>query len=349
MRETQRSPRHGTLAATPVAMTRRVAESSSGWLNVRCVDPQPRRRPQLGCPEPSLHMLRSLSIVLLTAGVAAFAALRSGSQHVHAYESGEVLLDSDDDFLPDCVEWATLTSATNPDTDADQVPDFVEVVQRGTPRLPGEPLPLDQEMRILITGPQLGTGASTTWMHLFVRLIEPSASVASFQAWLEIAALPGLRCPFDMFALGPAVYRQRDAGAQGKWIQLSVPLVSHHLLASVLPGSIQAEALVGGRYIRSGVSLFRQYDTIATLAPFGKESYAVQTIAPLAGGGGITNRVCVLSLEEQVSTPAGTLYCVTGADCEDCSELECVLTNCAQSIGWQISIPGGLGVIGGSN
>jgi hypothetical protein len=186
-------------------------------------------------------------------------------------------------------------------------------------------------------------------MHLLLRLAEPTTQLTSFHAWLELGVLPGLQIDFDMFALGPSVLRTRNAGPEGVWITYSVPLASAALVHQVLPCSVQAEAVIGGRYLRSGVSLFDVQGAIATLAPFGDNSYAVQTIAPVQGGGGTSNRVCVLDLQECGSGPGGTLYTVTHADCEDCNELECVLASCAQSVGWIITIPGGLGVIGGSN
>lgn len=293
-------------------------------------------------------MLGRLVLSLLTLGVGLALTWRGEPMRVQASET-DPLLDTDDDFLPDCVEWAVLTSTTNQDTDGDLVPDFVEVVQRGTPRQPGEPQPIDQEMRIVITGPQPGTTAASTWMHLFLRLAEPSTPITSFQAWLEVPYLPGVRLNFDMFALAPAVFRQRDAGAQGVWVQLSVPLVSTTLLHQVLPCSIQAEAVLGGRTVRCGVNLFDVQGSISTLVAFDNDRFAVQSIAPTPGGGGLSNRVCLLDLVECGSGPGGTLYTVTNASCEDCNELECAMPNCTQSIGWIVTIPGGLGVIGGQN
>lgn len=293
-------------------------------------------------------MLVRLAVSALALGVVLAGTWPSASPCVHATET-DPLLDTDDDFLPDCVEWAVLTSTTNPDTDGDLTPDFIEVVQRGTPRDPGAPMPVDQEMRIVITGPQPGTTTGATWMHLFLRLAEPGTTLTSFQAWLEVPSLPGMRLNFDIFALGPAAYRERNAGPQGIWVQLSVPLVSTNLLQQLLPCSIQAESVVGGRYLRSGVKLFNVQGTISTLVAFDEARYAVQSIAPVVGGGGLSNRVCLLELTESGSGPGGTLYTVTHAACEDCNELECILPTCVQSIGWILTIPGGLGVMGGPN
>lgn len=290
-------------------------------------------------------MLGKLALSLLTLVVAGALTWRTPAPRVHATET-DPLLDSDDDFLPDCVEWAVLTSTTNPDTDGDQIPDFVEVVQRGTPRLPSAPHPVDQEMRVVITGPPVGSNG-VAWMHLFLRMVEPGTPLTSFDAWLEFGMFPGVRFSFDMFSLGPATFRQRDAGPQGVFVQLSVPLISVGLLQQILPCSIHAESVLGGRLIHSAVGLFNVQGSIATVVPFDDTRFAVQTISPVVGGGGLSNRVCLLDLEDVGTGPSGTNYLVRHACCEDCNELECVLASCSGSVGWIITIPGGLGMPNG--
>lgn len=262
---------------------------------------------------------------------------------------GDPLADADDDFLPDSVEWIALTSAANSDTDDDGAADFVEFVQRGQPRQNVAPLPLDHELRIVLTGPQTGAASDAAWLHVFVRRAESTAALTSFTAWLEAPFLPGIRIPFDPFALPGASCVERDAGAEGMWLRFSAPLLGASLLQMILPCSFHAEAVIGGRTVRSGCKLFASGNTVATLTRYDADGYAVQSIAPGAGAGSTSNRVCVLELQEIGSGPSGTLYSVVDADCEDCNELECVPTNCAQSIGWVVTVPGGSGTLGGPN
>lgn len=263
----------------------------------------------------------------------------------HAWELG-VLEDTDNDFLPNCVEWAVMTNSSSPDTDGDGTGDFIEVVQRGQPRLPGTPLALDHEMRIVVTGPGIGVGPQTAWAHLFFRFVGALPPISYFDVWVDLPQYPGLRVPLAILAAGGIVFRDRLTAQDGYWVQVSVPIVSISFLQLFLPCSFHAEALIGGRFVHTGVQVINVQGVVSTLVPYG-ERFAVQTIIPNPGSPTVvSNRVCLLELEEVGSGPGGTVYQVIDAYCDDCNELECDPT-CTQSIGWILTIPGGLAVLGG--
>lgn len=268
---------------------------------------------------------------------------------VHATE-GDPMADGDGDFLPDSVEWIALTSASNANTDGDTVGDFIEYVQRGRPRQASPQLALDHELRIAVTGPQPGAASDAAHLHIFVLRAESAATLSGLTAWLEVPFLPGVRVAFDPFVLPGASMDQRSAGADGEWLRFSVPLLGAPMLQSLAPCSVHVEAVVGGRTLHSAVKLINAQNTLATLTPFDGDDFAVQSLAPLpASSGALTsNRVCVLEMQEVGSGPGGTMYAVVGASCEDCNELECVLSVCTQSIGWIVTLPGGVGPIGGN-
>jgi len=290
-----------------------------------------------------------IALSLSTLFVAATLAWPGAAREVQA-TTGDALMDSDGDFLPDSVEWLALSSAADADTDDDGAGDFVEFVQRGLPRQQNAALPIDHEMRMVVTGPQPGAASDATWLHIFIRRAEVAAPLTGFSAWLELPFLPGVRVPFDPFALPGADCAQRDAGDDGQWLRFSAPFLGASLLQSILPCSFHAEAVIGGRVVQSGAKVFNAQGTMATLTRFRAAGYAVQSLAAPANPAGTTsNRVCVLELQEIGAGPTGVLYSVVDADCEDCNELECVLTNCAQSIGWVINVPGGSGTLGGPN
>ncbi|MEO6596588.1 MAG: hypothetical protein ABIP94_17690 [Planctomycetota bacterium] len=240
----------------------------------------------------------------------------------------------------DSVEWAVLTSALNPDTDGDTIPDFVEVVQRGAPRHPSFPLALDQEMRIVITAPPLGSLDQTACLHVLVRVVG-SASVTSFATWLVLPQFPGAQVPLDLLSLSGAVLRDRMTLEDGHWLHVSVPLVSTSIIEQMLPCSLHAQATIGGRILHSCATLIDVQGAISTIVPYDQSRFAVQSIARPPIGGSLSNKVCVLDLTEVTPGPGGTMFLVTHAFCDDCNELECG-AGCPLSVGLILTIPGGL-------
>lgn len=294
-------------------------------------------------------MTRTLASLCAVAAAACGSWLLLGAPPapLHADQAIE-LEDSDDDFLPDAVEWAVLTNAHAADTDTDGLPDFVEVVQRGSPRATGTTRALDHEMRVVVTAPPLGS-AGPAWLHLLFRFVGSASLLSSFQAWLEVPNLPGVRVPLDLLGFPGVDFAQRITAADGLWVRLSVPMVSEPLLRSILPCSIQASATIGSRTVVTGVKLFDVQGVVCTLAPLGSNTnrVAMQSIGAL--GAALTpgsNRVCMLTLARAGSGPSGTVYEVVAAACEDCNELECG-AGCPDSVGWVFSIPGGLETITG--
>ena len=269
----------------------------------------------------------------------------------------DALADTDGDFLPDTVEWTVMTNANNADTDGDERPDFVEIVEAGHPRLESPALPIDQQMRVVITGAAPGETEDLTWMHVMIRVVDvenavPGAStgIESFAIWLELGAFPGVAFPLDV--LGAALhFEMRTTAHHGVWIRLSFPLASEGLLSSLLPCTLYAESTIDGQQLASGMKLLDVQGDIATLVPYGDGRFVMQAIsaATFAVGTGSTqsNRVCVLELDEVGSGPGGTVYEVTGADCEDANELECA-ASCPSSVGWLLTIPGGTSLLGGN-
>jgi hypothetical protein len=263
----------------------------------------------------------------------------------HAWELG-VLEDSDNDFLPNCVEWAVMTNSASPDTDGDGTADFIEVVQRGQPREPSTPLALDQEMRIVVTGPGISSGPQTAWIHLFFRFVGVAPPISNFDVWVDLPQYPGLRVPLAILAAGPIVFRDRMTAQDGYWAQVSAPIASISVLQLFLPCSFHAEASIGGRYVHTGVQVVDMQGVVSTLVPY-RNHFAIQAITPNPGSPtAVSNRVCLIELEEVGSGPGGTIYQVVDAFCDDCNELECD-ASCPQSIGWILTVPGGLAALGG--
>ena len=151
-------------------------------------------------------------------------------------------------------------------------------------------------------------------------------------------------------ATAGAVFREQVTAEHGVWVQLSVPMVSEAVLQAVLPCTIWAETTVAGQQLQSGQKLISVPAGVASVVPFGDGRYVVQTLSPIPSTSTLsveTNKVCILTLEEDTTGPAGTTYIVTAADCESANDLECE-TSCSQSVGWTITIPGGTELLTGN-
>ena len=296
-----------------------------------------------------MSIRRALPLVGMLA--AAFVAWPRTTPVVFATEPTG-FADADGDFLPDSVEWVALTSASNADTDGDTVEDFVEFVQAGRPRHAGPALPIDHELRIAVTGPRAGAADTMTWLHVFLLQAEVAAAVTNIDAWVELPGLAGARLHFDLLTVPGVELDARAAGNGVTWLRCSVPLINAPLLQAIAPCSFGVNAVVGGRALASGAKVLDAQGVLATLTPFSGSSFAVQSLSPPAAVAGAplsSNRVCVLDMQEVGSSPAGTLYAVIDATCEDCNDVECVLLNCQQSIGWIVTVPGGAASLGANH
>lgn len=293
-------------------------------------------------------MARFLNTAVATLALAAsFAWLVPTSESaVLAADETETTDDADRDFLPDVIEWAVLTNAHHPDSDGDGCPDFVEVVQRGNPRMVGLPRPTDHEMRLVVTSTPAGMGCDVH-LHLLFRFMGEVSLLSSLDPYLQIDRYPGLRIPLGSLASGQVSFAQRLVPNEGLWVRVSIPFASEALIRTLLPCTIGAYGTIGGRQIATDVPLFDLGGVAATMVPFGPDLFAVQSINPAAvflGGG--SNRVCVLRLSEIGSGPGGRAYRVTQADCDDCNDLECG-PMCPETTGWVFVLPSGVEAITG--
>jgi len=263
------------------------------------------------------------------------------------------LADTDGDFLADVIEWAVLTNSTRPDTDADGISDFVEVVQFGTPLHAGLPSAQDHEMRTVVTvedDPFLG---EIVWMHFLFRFMGVGGQSVQLDPWIE---LMGARVPFGLqFGSQNVFLEQRVDPYEGHFAVLSTRLADRATLQSLLPCTFGADARIGTRTLRVGTHTFDLDGQFSHLVPIG---------APGPNGGGFavqqsgapqedsnpfanSNKLCVMQLRRVGTAPGGILFETRDPNCEEASGLECSV-KCPQAEGWTITLPDGLGPLTGN-
>jgi len=293
--------------------------------------------------------LRTTATILIATTLASAGLLVGDAEHkTLRADAPSIDLDTDNDFVPDCVEWVCLTSATSPDTDADGNGDFLEVVQKGRPRQAGPALPADHEMRAVVTSNDV-SGSNQIVLHLMFRFLGGVDLLNQFDCYAELGAVPGLRIPLSALSLQPVSIQQRAVAGEGLWVRYSVALCSEEVLRSVLPCSIGSTAVIGGRMIETSMPMFDQGGITSTVVPFASGLFAIQSVqAVVAGvvGTAPNKRVCVLQLQPVGSGSGGSAFLVSGAECQSCNDLVCGV-ECAASIGTIVVLPGGPGSITG--
>jgi hypothetical protein len=289
---------------------------------------------------------RILLVLLLAAATAWFSA--GGREGSLRADTESPFVDSDLDFLPDALEWALLTNPHRSDSDNDGTSDFLEVVQRGMPQQANPPAPADHEMRIVLSSFRNANGQDITMMNLLFRFLGGVQLMTSFQPWIQIPQLPGVLLPLDSLTNSVVSIVQRVEPGEGLWVRVSMTMADESLLRNLLPCTIGADAIIGGRQIRSGLAVLEVSGVVASLVRFDSERFALQSIGasnPITGGE--PNKICVIGLEDRGSSPGGSVvYVVVEAACQPMNDFECG-SGCPQNLGFTINIPGGIGSITG--
>ena len=135
------------------------------------------------------------------------------------------------------------------------------------------------------------------------------------------------------------------------WLIPLIPAISFLLILSIGNCTFRAQATIAGHTVSSGMQLVPAQGDLLAMVPVGTDGQFVfqslSTTVAVDGDSSQSNRVCMLDLKEVGSGPGGTQYEILDASCEDANELECAST-CPDSIGWIITVPGGIGLLGGN-
>jgi hypothetical protein len=254
------------------------------------------------------------------------------------------LRDSDGDLLADDLEWVLLSDPSKCDTDDDGVDDFLAAAQHLTPG--GQAVADDHEMRIAVSCRPDASGRDAVWLNVLLRFVGGSFAVDYFEPYLDYW---GYGVPLTQLLGNTQSYvKLRNSTRCGLYALFSVRLGSVDEFRRFLPCTIGARAILGGRFVASGILVQRTTDVITVMAPVGGADVVCQTLSPGDGGNPFwtSGRVCWMTLAVIASTGYGHLCEVARAQCERSGTLRCP-PNCQTATGGMMFVPDGIQTITG--
>lgn len=293
-----------------------------------------------------------LSVSLAGVTGVGITAVLEGSWRASALhaQQGNPFQDSDQDLLPDSLEWVALTNPSAGDSDGNGMDDFLQTVQHLAP-FSQTARPDQDEVRVLVSS--FGTGdEAEVYVHMLFRFVGGRiGNVQSMVPFLSLGTLHNAALlPIDqLIGSGPICVRSSFNAAIGTRLIVSARIARANELAFVLPCAICAEAVIDGKRYTSGTYLTGTDGQQVALVPISGNRFIAQ---PLAGDEGASNpfwnsnSVCTMSLDVVGAGLAGILCEVSAADCEVANGLRCA-PSCKSSLGRMVFVPDGLSTLTG--
>jgi hypothetical protein len=261
----------------------------------------------------------------------------------------DAFTDSDGDLLPDCLEWVTLTSPSESDSDSNGTDDFLQTVQHIAP-MSGKIRPVQDEVRVLVSSFKEGD-EQEVYLHMLFRFVgNQIGNVQSLVPFIAIGSNAPALVPIDqLIGSGPVCVRSRYEESTGTCLIVSARIAKASELSWVLPCTVCAEAIIDGRRYTSGTYVSSSDGSQVALVPVSSQAFVAQT---LQGGEGQTgpfwnsNSVCSMKLDVVGAGLAGMLCEVSSADCEVANGLKCT-PSCRANVGRMVFVPDGLGTLTG--
>ena len=257
--------------------------------------------------------------------------------------------DVDGDLLPDSLEWVLMTRVGTKDTNGDGVDDFLESAQNVPPmgsRL--RPRPTDHEMRIVVSSITDKHGRRRVIINLIARIVGGFEKLQKFELFLDVR---GERIPIaDLLANSLVHMGVRVDPKLGTYVIVSSALGSEREVRSLLPCTIGATGVIGGKAFRTGSYLLDVSGVMSTIVPIDDRSFAVQTLAPIQDPKTSpfwrSSQACVLELQVLGRSGAAQLCEVRDAGCKGAPTLRCA-PSCDKMSGGVLVVPYGPGLLRG--
>lgn len=300
------------------------------------------------------HLVGGLAAATVAAvSIVVHESMTATQPNVLRAQAYDPFQDSDGDMLPDTLEWVTMSDPASNDTDHDGRDDFLEAVQSTSMNAATPALPIDQEMRVLLSClPDKVTNENYVWMHCLFRFASGNLDLDWFMPFL--ATNTGVAVPIsELFGRTPMRITVRQHPGEGAYAVATLRLARERDLMRTLPCTINARASISGRYITSSMYVFDSHGVLSGLVPLGKDAargvLLVQSLVPHDGSGNTFfsgNRICAQTLVITGQVPGGYLCEIDSSSCQPANGLRCA-SDCPAMVGRVLLAPDGPGAITG--
>lgn len=270
---------------------------------------------------------------------------------------GEAFPDSDGDFLPDILEFSTLSDPLRSDTDGDGIDDFMATVRylRSNPRA-GDPEFRDHEMRILLSSESRSDGSRAVWMHFLFRFAD--GQIPTFERFQPFIDHRTWRLPLSqIFGYGQVHLKMRQDAVEGLLVHAAVEIGSEDDLRFIQPyeytlgvdASIDGKRMTRGVFVQAVDELPGDPGVLSTMVPMADNKVALQVlnIGESDNPFWSNERICVLTIETFASGSGGHTCQIVEASCEPLNAKVQCPPSCPQSSGGLVFFPNGFGTIAG--
>jgi hypothetical protein len=273
---------------------------------------------------------------------------RTGLEKLSA-DPANPLLDTDDDLLPDAMEWMSLTSPVLPDSNKDGTDDFLATVQYRSPLFAGEPEPLDHEARAITYGVAGPDGRIHVLLSVMMRVVGDAGSIRVLQPFL---AKDGMEVPIDTLVFpGTLQIAIRDRGSEGRFVSIQARIAQLNELNAVMPCTIGARILIGTKLVVTGSHLTFVGNHSCAIAPIDGTDFIFQSMVHPQDAGNpfwVDNKACVFQLV-QVGASQNMILCeITHPDCKGALTLCCDPQGCRAKEGGIVPLPPGIRLLKGN-
>jgi hypothetical protein len=298
---------------------------------------------------------RNATAFLAVLGLSVLASTRGDLTTPVALHADPVhpLLDSDGDLLPDILEWSSLTSPFQRDSDGDGSDDFFDVVSNRVRPLAnvdgergGASAPGPHSARVLVSTTR-GVDRPAVLMNLMFRFgAQQSPNLQLLRPFLDVR---GMQVPIETIILSSTIQvAMRNQQAIGWYLLVTARICSLDELRPLMPCTLGALVVIDNVPVMTGSAVIDVGGIPAAIMPANNDHFALHAIQPpqdVRNPFWSDNKACVFELVQVGATQNSVLCEIMNPDCVGAASLCCDPGGCRSKQGGVVSLPGGISLL----